>query len=379
MTRRAIDRHHTGVRIALTLALLGLLIAGCGGAAGGDRPNEDATLLLDFAPNAVHSGIYLATARGYDEAEGVTLEVRRPGASTDALKQLQTGRADMAILDIHDLGLARERGRDIVGVYAIVQRPLAAVIAQPGIERPRDLEGRRAGVTGLPSDDAVLRSVVADDGGDPEKVKATTIGFEAVKALLAGRVDAATAFWNAEGVALKRRRPGFKEFRVDDFGAPVLPRARPVRHPDDARGPPAARAGGDPRAAARLRAGPGRARQRRRRAARAGARERPGASSRRSSTPSRPPSRRAPARPASCARTCCASGRRGTCAFGILSKPLDVPRRSTSTRWGRSGTPTGRRRRSTSAAPSRAIRERGTTRSKPAASARRLVSASTCE
>jgi ABC-type nitrate/sulfonate/bicarbonate transport system substrate-binding protein len=211
------------VRIALCLAFAALLVGGCGGAPGADRPNEDATLLLDFAPNAVHAGIYLATARGYDEAEGVRLEVRRPGASTDALKQLQTGRADFAILDIHDLGLARERGRDVVGVYAIVQRPLAAVIARPGIERPRDLEGRRAGVTGLPSDDAVLRSVVADDGGDPDKVKATTIGFEAVKALLAGRVDAATAFWNAEGVALKRRRPGFKEFRVDDFGAPSYP------------------------------------------------------------------------------------------------------------------------------------------------------------
>jgi len=211
------------VRRPLTAALLAFLIAGCGAAPGGDRPDEDATLLLDFAPNAVHAGIYLATERGYDEAEGVQLEIRRPGASTDALKQLQTGRADMAILDIHDLGLARERGRDVVGVYAIVQRPLAALIARPGIKRPRDLEGRRAGVTGLPSDDAVLRSVVADDGGDPDAVKATTIGFEAVKALLAGRVEAATAFWNAEGVALKRRRPGFREFRVDDFGAPAYP------------------------------------------------------------------------------------------------------------------------------------------------------------
>jgi putative hydroxymethylpyrimidine transport system substrate-binding protein len=211
------------VRIALTLALLGLLVTGCGGGAGGDRPDEDATLLLDFAPNAVHAGIYLATERGYDEAEGVRLEIRRPGASTDALKQLQTGRADLAILDIHDLGLARERGRDVVGVYAVVQRPLAAVIAQPAIDRPRELEGERAGVTGLPSDDAVLRSVVAGDGGDPHRVRATTIGFEAVKALLAGRVDAATAFWNAEGVALKRRRPGFREFRVDDFGAPPYP------------------------------------------------------------------------------------------------------------------------------------------------------------
>jgi len=201
-----------------------MLLAGCGGASdGADRPNEDAVLLLDFAPNAVHSGIYLATARGYDVAEGVRLQIRKPSASTDALKLLQAGRADLAILDIHDLGLARQRGRDLVGVMAVVQRPLAALLAQPEISRPRELAGRRAGVTGLPSDDAVLRSVVAGDGGDPDRVRATTIGFEAVKALLARRVDAATAFWNVEGVALKRRRGDIREFRVDDFGAPAYP------------------------------------------------------------------------------------------------------------------------------------------------------------
>ena len=63
----------------------------------------------------------------------------------------------MAILDIHDLGLARQKGHDIVGVMAFVQRPLAAVLAQPEIRSPKDLEGERVGVTGLPSDDAVLR------------------------------------------------------------------------------------------------------------------------------------------------------------------------------------------------------------------------------
>jgi ABC-type nitrate/sulfonate/bicarbonate transport system substrate-binding protein len=91
------------------------------------------------------------------------------------------------------------------------------------VTRPSALEGRRAGVTGLPSDVAVLRSVVAGDGGDPAKVRTTTIGFEAVKAMLAGRVDAATAFWNVEGVALKEKRPGTREFRVDDYGAPAYP------------------------------------------------------------------------------------------------------------------------------------------------------------
>jgi ABC-type nitrate/sulfonate/bicarbonate transport system substrate-binding protein len=97
------------------------------------------------------------------------------------------------------------------------------VLARPQIRSPKALEGRRAGVTGLPSDDAVLRSVVRGAGGRPGRVRTTTIGFAAVKSLLAGRVDAATGFWNVEGVALKARRPGFREFRVDDYGAPRYP------------------------------------------------------------------------------------------------------------------------------------------------------------
>jgi ABC-type nitrate/sulfonate/bicarbonate transport system substrate-binding protein len=206
----------------LLVVFVVLALAGCGGG-GSERPNEEASLLLDFTPNGVHAGIYLATERDYDEAEGVELTVRAPGASTDALRLLEAGRVDMAILDIHDLALAREHGRDVVGVMALVQRPLASVLAEPEITRPRDLEGKRAGVTGLPSDVAVLRSVVKGDGGDPDKVRTTTIGFEAVKVLLAHRVAAATAFWNVEGVALHAQRPDTREFRVDDYGAPPYP------------------------------------------------------------------------------------------------------------------------------------------------------------
>lgn len=211
-------------RIALPIAvLLCSLLAGCGGQSGSDVPNESATLVLDFTPNAVHAGVYMALARDYDGDQGVTLHVQPPSSSTDSVKLLLAGRAQFAILDIHDLALAREKGRDIVGVMPIVQQPLAAVMAQPSVRRPRDLEGRKAGVTGLPSDDAVLDSIVRGDGGDPARVKRVTIGFEAVAALLARRVDGATAFWNAEGVALKAKRPGIREFRVDQFGAPAYP------------------------------------------------------------------------------------------------------------------------------------------------------------
>jgi NitT/TauT family transport system substrate-binding protein/putative hydroxymethylpyrimidine transport system substrate-binding protein len=105
----------------------------------------------------------------------------------------------------------------------LVQRPLASVIAGPGVSRPRQLEGKRVGVTGVASDEAVLRAVVRGDGGDPRRIRTITIGFSAVPSLLAGKVAAATAFWNVEGVTLKRRGLATHEFRVDRFGAPHYP------------------------------------------------------------------------------------------------------------------------------------------------------------
>ena len=222
-------------RPAVLILLAGALaIAGCGGSGDGPtRPPVPATLVLDFAPNAIHAGTYLAAGRGYDAAEGVRLRVQAPSSSTDAVKLIRAGRADLAYLDIHDLAIADERSPgSLVAVMALVQRPLAAVLAAPGVRRPRDLEGRRAGVSGLPSDGAVLESIVRGDGGDPARVRQTTIGFQAVPALLSGRVAAATGFWNAEGVALRSRRPATRIFKVDEFGAPAYPELVLVTTPE---------------------------------------------------------------------------------------------------------------------------------------------------
>jgi putative hydroxymethylpyrimidine transport system substrate-binding protein len=200
-------------------------VAGCGESGAEPGAPHGATLVLDFTPNAVHSGIYAAQREGYYGDEDVDLAIRQPGESTDAPKLLAAGRADFAILDIHDLGIASERGIEIVGTMPLVQRPLASVIARAdrGIAAPRDLEGRTVGVTGLPSDEAVVDSEVSADGGDPAKVKRVTIGFNAISALAAGKVDAATGFWNAEAVALREQEVPIRVFKVDEYGAPPYP------------------------------------------------------------------------------------------------------------------------------------------------------------
>ncbi len=223
-------------RVAALLAaalLLGALV-GCGG--GGAEPGapKGATLVLDFQPNAVHSGIYAAQANGYFKDEGIDLHIQEPSSTGDSAKLLETGRADFAVMDINDFGIARERGLDLVAIAAIVQRPLASVIARDPnqIRTPADLAGKTIGVTGVPSDDAVLDTVLRSGGVDPSDVHKVTIGFSAVADLAAGKVDAATAFWNAEGVELQQRGIPIREFRVDQFGAPRYPELIVAAPPD---------------------------------------------------------------------------------------------------------------------------------------------------
>jgi putative hydroxymethylpyrimidine transport system substrate-binding protein len=209
--------------LAAVLALAGL--AGCG--EGGAEPGapEGATLVLDFTPNAIHTGIYAGLALGYYRDEGIDLQVQAPGESSDAPKLLAAGKVEFAILDVQDLAIARDRGIDVVGVAPILVRPLAAVIARADgpVRRPRDLEGRRVGVTGLPSDEAVVDSEVEDDGGDPDAVERVMVGFNAVPALAAGKVDAVTGFWGSEAVALERQGVPVRVFKVDEHGAPSYP------------------------------------------------------------------------------------------------------------------------------------------------------------
>jgi ABC-type nitrate/sulfonate/bicarbonate transport system substrate-binding protein len=209
--------------LAAALLLAGL--AGCGGSGAEPGAPKGATVVLDFTPNAVHSGIYAAGAEGFYEDAGIDLHVQVPGESTDAPKLLAAGRTDFAILDITDLGIADENGLELVGLMPIVQRPLAAILARRDgpVKRPRDLDGHTVGVTGLPSDTAVVDSEVSADGGNPAGVDEVTIGFNAVASLAAGRVDAATGFWNAEAVEAERQGIPLRVFKVDEFGAPSYP------------------------------------------------------------------------------------------------------------------------------------------------------------
>jgi ABC-type nitrate/sulfonate/bicarbonate transport system substrate-binding protein len=184
-----------------------------------------ATLVLDFVPNAVHAGIYRALAAGYYRKGNVDLRVVEPTSTADTLRLIDAGKADFGLADGADVVNQIDLGRDAQAVMALVQRPLGGLIAlqKEGFSSPRDLEGKTVGLTGVPSDNAVLDTVVRDAGGDPARVQTVTIGFNGVQDLENGKVAAFTGYWPADGVQVQTDGFPITAFRLDDHGGPAYP------------------------------------------------------------------------------------------------------------------------------------------------------------
>ncbi len=211
------------------LLLCVVLALAAGVAACGDDPDEPAAdakkvnLILDWFPNADHAGIYGALGEGYFADEGLDVTPTVPSDPAASLKQVGAGRAPFAVSYEPEVLLARSQGVPVVAIGAIVTHPLNAVIVRRdrGIARPRELEGRTVGATGLPTDRPLLDAVVRSDGGDPAKVQVRNVGFNLAPSLAAGKVDAVIgAYWNIEGVQLERQGIPVDSFRLEQNGVP---------------------------------------------------------------------------------------------------------------------------------------------------------------
>jgi putative hydroxymethylpyrimidine transport system substrate-binding protein len=223
---------HPLLRALLLACLATAALAGCGGSGSGasstgagQRPIRHATLILDFVPNAVHAGIYRALAAGYYREQGIDLRVVTPSATTDTLKLIDARSAQFGLADGSDVAGLIAHGGDAQAVMAITQRPLGGLIASASerLRSPADLQGRTVGITGVPSDTAVLNTEVRHAGGDPRRVHVVTIGFDGARALAAGRIDAFTGFIPDDGVQLRVSGHPITAFALDRNGGPAYP------------------------------------------------------------------------------------------------------------------------------------------------------------
>lgn len=159
-------------------------------------PLPNFTARLEYVhpwPNA--AGVYIARHERLLLDQGIDFEITFGGYDRgDPVELLARGEADLAVVPPNRLLSARAKGRRVVGVAAINQRPLEAVIttAASGITRPRDLVGKRIGLLPSPRLETFLKVIVEADGGDPDGVELVyTAGYEGdIRTVISGEFDA---------------------------------------------------------------------------------------------------------------------------------------------------------------------------------------------
>lgn len=211
-------------RVLVALCAL-VLFAGCGEKVDVLAPKSERQiqLMLDYFPNADHAPIYTAQARGYFKDAGLDLKIRTPSDPAAPIKQVATGRVDLAVSYEPELLRARSQGLRVVAVGALVRGPLTSIISLPKarIRKPEDLKGKTVGTAGIDYQRAYLQTILASANVRRSSVRERSVGFNLVPALLTGKVDAILGgFWNYEAIDLQRRKKKPEVIRLGDVGVP---------------------------------------------------------------------------------------------------------------------------------------------------------------
>jgi len=184
---------------AFALLAIIMLLTGC------ERESGSIRVVLDWTPNTNHTGLYAALEKGWFTEEGLTVSLIQP-PEDGALLLLASGNAEFAIDFQETMGPAIAKNRDalpVQAVAAIISHNTSGImsLAGSGIERPKDLSGKRFASWETPLVTAIIREIVENDGGDFNTVRMIpNFATDAFSALQTD-VDAIWIYYAWDGIA----------------------------------------------------------------------------------------------------------------------------------------------------------------------------------
>ena len=182
-------------------------LAACGG--GQSNENADAgatdltklTFCLDYTPNTNHTGIYVAQKLGYFAEEGIEVEIVQP-AEDGAEAMVGTGQAEVGVSYQDYLAGAYQGGNTgLFAVAAIIQHNTSGIMSKGGlgITHPAAMEDKRYATWELDVEQATVKQVVEDDGGDFSKI--IMVPYTVDDEIAGFKADLFDSVWAFEGWA----------------------------------------------------------------------------------------------------------------------------------------------------------------------------------
>lgn len=201
------------IRPILTAALLALPF--------GAAAQEQVSLALDWTLNTNHVGLIAARDRGLYEEAGLEVDIL-PYSDTSSTALLAAGAADFAYMTSLGFMSARAAGADITALWVTMQHETGRLVYaanNPDISRPADLSGKTYAGFGSDWEDALISTMIENDGGEPV-YDTVTLGTGAYEALATGAVDFTLEVATWEGVNSELLGRDQASFAYADYGIP---------------------------------------------------------------------------------------------------------------------------------------------------------------
>ena len=216
-------------RLFAILIIVLFIMTACGNNDTNGKTSDDPTtdkkdeltevkVVLDWTPNTNHTGLYVAKEKGYFQEEGLDVEIMLPGeAGADQL--IASGQADFGISNQESITEARVQDIPLVSIAAIIQHNTSGFAApvDKNIKSPKDFEGKTYGGWGSPVEEAVLSTLMKQDGGDMDKLNIVNIGTADYFTAVTRDIDFAWIFYGWTGIEAELREEELEMLYLTDF------------------------------------------------------------------------------------------------------------------------------------------------------------------
>lgn len=182
------------------------------------------TLMLDWTPNTNHTGFYVAMEKGYFEEAGIKLnivecsEAGAEAAVADGSVQFGVSFQDYLVPAFSAEDSAK---LPVTAVAAIIQHNTSGIISRKsaGITSPKYMANHSYATWDLPIEQAIIKKVVTDDGGNYDDVNLISQYVENIIGALSADIDSVWIYYAWDGIACEKADFDFDFFYFADYAA----------------------------------------------------------------------------------------------------------------------------------------------------------------
>ena len=185
-------------------------------------------LALDWTPNTLHAGYFVAEAEGYFRDDQLDVEFVTPeddNYATTPAKKLAAKQVHVAVAPSESVISFNTLPNmvPLVAIAAVLQEDASAIVTRSdsGITRPAQLDGKTFASYHARFEDDIVRQLLRADGGEGSFTTSNPDKLDMWRTVAEGTADATWVFMPWEGPKAKHdANVTFNAFRMRDYGIP---------------------------------------------------------------------------------------------------------------------------------------------------------------